>query len=312
MRGAIFVVPLRAGARRALARGFQTVNAAGEVVRDGLPVARGLYDPRLEKDSCGVGFVVDIKGTRSHTVVEQALEALTNLEHRGAAGTDALSGAGVGVLTQVPHLFFRKKLAARGIPLARDKDLAVGVFFLPRADAPGLPPGTAAEMVRLAEEAAAANGLEVLMWRAVPIGAYALGVGARATLPDVRQLLLRRPPHLAVDTPAADDAFERLLYLTRKQTEARLKQVAGGAAPFYIPSLSHRTIVYKGLVTGPNLRRLYPDLNDSDFQSAVGLFHQRYSTNTFPMWYTAQPFRMLAHNGEINTLTGNLDRKSVV
>ncbi len=263
--------------------------------------------PPARADSCGVGFVVDIKGMRSHTIVAQALEALTNLEHRGAAGTDPLSGDGVGVMTQIPHLFFRKKLAAKGIALPRDKDLAVGFFFLPPKGAPGLEPGCADEMARIVERTAAANGLEVLMWRKVPIGAYALGAAAKQSLPDVRQVLLRRPAHLAVDSVEADDAFERLLYLTRKQLEASLARVAGGRAPFYIPSLSHRTIVYKGLVIGPNLRRLYPDLNDSDFQSAIGLFHQRYSTNTFPMWYTAQPFRMLAHNGEINTLTGNLN-----
>ena len=332
----------------ALVRGFVSTNEAGEVVRDHLPPARGLYDPSLEKDSCGVGFVVDIKGVRTHTVVAQALEALTHLEHRGAAAADPLSGDGVGLLTQLPHLFFRKKLAAKGITLARDTDLAVGMFFFPGAGA-GAPPGTVASMMRATEQAVADNGLELLMWRKVPIGEvrrgvgvgvvgkgagvrgvdsvtalpppptpshplprpprqqYALGEAAKASLPDIQQLLVRRPPHLQLaGNEEADAAFERLLYLTRKQLEARL----GGSTskvPFYIPSFSHRTIAYKGLVVGPNLRYLYPDLNDSDWHSAIGLFHQRYSTNTFPMWYTAQPFRMLAHNGEINTLQGNLN-----
>ena len=253
-----------------------------------------------------MGFVVDIKGTRSHTIVAQAMEALTNLDHRGAAGGDPLSGDGVGLLTQVPHLFFRKKLAAKGISLARDTDLAVGFFFLPGAQAPG-GAAAAAQMVETVERVCSENGLAVLLWRRVPVGEYALGKLAAASLPDIRQLLLRRPAHLAAPGAANDAAFERLLYLTRKQLEKELAKVHGGKAPFYIPSLSHRTIVYKGLVIAPNLRRLYPDLNDSDFQSAIGLFHQRYSTNTFPMWYTAQPFRMLAHNGEINTLQGNLN-----
>jgi glutamate synthase domain-containing protein 2/glutamate synthase domain-containing protein 1/formylmethanofuran dehydrogenase subunit C len=253
-----------------------------------------------------VGFVADIKGVRSHTIVAQAMEALTNLDHRGAAGKDPLSGDGVGILTQVPHLFFRKKLAARGISLARDTDLAVGFFFLPGVGAPG---GSAAaeQMVELVERTCAENGLAALLWRKVPVGEYALGKLAADSLPDIRQLLLRRPAHLTAPGAANDAAFERLLYLTRKQLEKRLAAVNDGKSPFYIPSLSHKTICYKGLVIAPNLRRLYPDLNDSDFHSAIGLFHQRYSTNTFPMWYTAQPFRMLAHNGEINTLQGNLN-----
>ena len=251
-----------------------------------------------------MGFVVDIKGTRSHTIVAQSLEALTNLDHRGAAGEDPLSGDGVGLLTQIPHLFFRKALAARGIFLSKDSDLAVGMFFLPGA---GPQAAHVGEMVALVEQACRENGLDVLMWRRVPVGEYALGEVAAKTLPDIRQLLLRRPSYLADATPSNDAAFERLLYLTRKQLEARLARVGGGRAPFYIPSFSHLTLCYKGLVIAPNLRRLFPDLNDSDFHSAIGLFHQRYSTNTFPMWYTAQPFRMLAHNGEINTLQGNLN-----
>lgn len=164
------------------------------------------------------------------------------------------------------------------------------------------------EMVGIIEKTVAEGGMELLMWRRVPVGEYALGESARATLPDIRQIVIRRPAQLRGEPSVDNDnAYERLLYLTRKKLERRLAGVAGGRFPFYIPSLSHRTLTYKGLVIGPNLRKLYPDLNNSDFQSAIALFHQRYSTNTFPMWYTAQPFRMLAHNGEINTLTGNLN-----
>lgn len=141
----------------------------------------------------------------------------------------------------------------------------------------------------------------------VPLGEYALGASAQATLPDIRQVVVQRPVALRDKGPEADDTFERILYLIRKKLERRLLQVSDGRAPFYFSSFSHRTLVYKGLVVAHNLRHFYPDLNDSDFQSAIALFHQRYSTNTFPMWYTAQPFRMLAHNGEINTVTGNVN-----
>ena len=187
--------------------------------------------------------MVDIKGTRTHTIVAQSLEALTNLDHRGAAGTDPLSGDGVGLLTQIPHLFFRKLLAARSISLNKDSDLAVGFFFLPGKRSGAC--GAVEDMVKVIESTARENNLEVLMWRRVPVGDYALGEAAKASLPDIRQLLLRRPPHLQVEgSEEADAAFERLLYLSRKQMEARLAALAKGQAPFYIPSLSHRTIVY--------------------------------------------------------------------
>ncbi len=251
--------------------------------------------------------MADIKGVRTHTVVGQALEALTNLNHRGATAADPLSGDGVGILTQVPHLFFRKKLAAAGIPLERDTDLGVGVVFLPGRSS-GVTAATVADIVRSIEEIARDAGLETLLWRSVPVGEYALGADARATLPDVRQVLFRRPTFLrgAATTPESDAAFERLLFLVRKRIERRIGALDGGRWPFYIPSMSHRTVVYKGLVLAPNLRKAFPDLADSDYHSAIALFHQRYSTNTFPNWMSAQPFRMVAHNGEINSLTGNL------
>ena len=241
---------------------------------------------------------------RTHTVVSQALDALTHLNHRGAASADPLTGDGVGVLTQIPHLFFRRKLEARGIAVARDTDVAVGMLFLPGKGA-GVHPDTSARMVDVVEATAREAGLDVLLWRRVPVGEYALGADAKATLPDIRQVILRRPARLqqaaapgapagADYTPESDAAFERLLYLVRKRLERRLGAMDNGfgggpgSAPVYIPSLSHRTLSYKGLVVAPNLRKLYPDLNDSDYHTAIALFHQRYSTNTFPMWFTAQ------------------------
>lgn len=225
----------------------------------------------------------------------QALEAVENIDHRGAAAADGLTGDGVGILTQVPHRFFHKKLNARGLSVDRDTDIAVGVFFLPRdrkGDAGVLAKG-------IVEATVAEMGLGLLSWRDVPIGTYALGEAALATLPDIRQLLMVRRAGIS------DADFERRLYVARRRIEARAA-AAGIGDQMYVSSMSHRTIVYKGLVVAPNLRHLFPDLNDSDFQSAIAVFHQRYSTNTFPMWSTAQPFRMLAHNGEINTLQGNL------
>jgi glutamate synthase (ferredoxin) len=210
-------------------------------------------------------------------------------------------------VAQIPHLFLRKKLEAKGVKLARDTDMGVGMLFLPGRNT-GASADVTSEMISIVESTFKEGGMEVLLWRKVPVGEYAMGESARQSQPDIRQVVVRRPAHLQVEGSIdADAAFERLLYLTRKKLEKRLARVAGGRFPFYIPSMSHRTIVYKGLVVAPNLRKLYPDLNDSDYQSSIALFHQRYSTNTFPMWYTAQPFRMLAHNGEINTLTGNLN-----
>jgi glutamate synthase (ferredoxin) len=207
---------------------------------------------------------------------------------------------------QIPHLFFKKKLAKKGITVERDSDIGVGMLFLPGKAALGHEaPSVVKKMMQIVQDTCNETGVEILMWRRVPVGEYALGSDAAATLPEIRQVIVKRPKHLQNTGSEGDDTYERLLYLIRKKLEKRLALLDGGNYPFYIPSFSHRTLVYKGLVVAPNLRQLFPDLNDSDFQSSLALFHQRYSTNTFPMWYTAQPFRMLAHNGEINTLMGN-------
>ena len=245
-----------------------------------------------ERDACGVGFVADTHGRRSHKVLQYALTALNNLSHRGAVSADGLTGDGAGVLTQLPHKLFRRELAARGITLKHDSDLAVGVFFVSNAS-------QFEELYRVADEEIEASHLTLLGWREVPVDDGALGDDALARLPVMRQVLLGRPEGLD------DDAFERLLYLTRKRLERRLFETQLGN--FYIPSFSHRTVAYKGLMVAPQLPSFYHDLADPDFETSIAVFHQRYSTNTMPRWSLAQPFRFLAHNGEINTLQGNVN-----
>jgi glutamate synthase domain-containing protein 2/glutamate synthase domain-containing protein 1/glutamate synthase domain-containing protein 3 len=255
---------------------------------------RGLYDPRHERGSCGVGFVADVAGRRRHRILEMALEALVNLTHRGAVAADGLTGDGAGVQTQLPYKLLRRELAAQGRGPVRDEDLAVGVVFLPAGDA-----GARARAAELVAAAVEEGGLRTLAWRRVPLGLDALGEIARRRRPDVWQVLVARPPKLT------DDAFDRRLYLTRRRLTRRAGKA--GLAGFYVPSFSRRTVVYKGLMIASQLPRFYPDLADPDFETAVAVFHQRYSTNTEPDWVLAQPFRLLAHNGEINTLNGNVN-----
>ncbi len=252
-----------------------------------------LYDPRDERDACGTGFVADIAGRPSHRIVEQAVEAVVNLTHRGAVSADGKTGDGAGVLTQLPRRLFMRELRRIGGRLDRVEDLAVGVVFFPRE----------ADKRRLCQKIVEGTlirwGIWTLGWREAPIDPDALGDKALRTLPDIQHLLLARP------AGATDDEFERTLYLARKEIE---QQVLGeGIRDFYIPSCSHRTIVYKGLFVAPQLPRFYRDLTDPLYETALAVFHQRYSTNTFPTWFLSQPFRMLAHNGEINTLNGNLN-----
>ncbi|KAA0155360.1 hypothetical protein FNF29_01735 [Cafeteria roenbergensis] len=308
-------------------RGFMTVNPDGSRTPAFLPRKTGLYDPAKERDACGVGFIADLNGTPTHTTVHEALEAVRRLDHRGAAAADSLTGDGVGVMTQIPRLFFRKALSAAGVDMAaismpHDEPIAIGMLMLPGHSA-RLSEPERLELRQLCESVVTQLGVEVLAWREVPMGTYALGKAAALSRPDMQQLVMRAPVPLREALsgslgPAArntaHETFERLLYLARRTMERKFSEasrdaVADGRAPldFYAASFSSRTIVYKGLVVAPNVRNLFPDLNDSDFQSALALFHQRYSTNTMPMWYTAQPFRMLAHNGEINTLQGNIN-----
>ncbi|PDW02879.1 glutamate synthase large subunit [Candidatus Viridilinea mediisalina] len=256
-----------------------------------LPVrsAHSLYDPRFEHDACGIGFVARINGAASHEILVMALEALGNLEHRGAVADDAKTGDGAGILTQLPRALLMRELAAQGLHAEADA-LALGMFFLP-VDAEAC-----AAACAIIDQALNERGIERLAWREVPVDADALGERARAAMPQIRQAILLRP---ATSDPVA---FERMLFLARKAMERAFMQ-QGLAA--YIPSLSCRTVVYKGLLLGTNLAQFYHDLRDPEYTSALAVYHQRYSTNTFPTWERAQPFRMLSHNGEINTIQGN-------
>jgi glutamate synthase domain-containing protein 2/glutamate synthase domain-containing protein 1/glutamate synthase domain-containing protein 3 len=252
----------------------------------------GLWQPQMEGDACGIGFVADTAGRASHRILQKSLEAVCCLTHRGAVAADAKTGDGAGVLTQIPHALLRAGLGrGQSKLLRRDEDLAVAMMFFPQeADARH-------RAYRICEAVVEESELIFLAWRLVPTDANSLGDKARQACPEIRQLLLARLDNM-------DDAeFERTCYRLRKTMEART--AAAGIEGFYIPSFSSRTIVYKGMMVAPQLARFYGDLADDRYETALGLYHQRYSTNTFPTWFLAQPFRMLAHNGEINTLQGN-------
>ncbi len=258
---------------------------------------RGLYDPRFEHDACGIGFVARLSGEPSHEIVRMALTAVGNMAHRGGVAADGKSGDGAGVLTQIPRGFFARELARLGITYPID-DLAVGMCFLPRDEAQG------ATARRLVAQGLAYYDLTLLGWRSVPVDSSALGERARATQPVIEQALVGSAGEGSRSALITTDGYERALYLARKWIEAaaRNEQIED----FYIPSLSSRTIVYKALVVAPALPQFYGDLTDSDYTSALAVYHQRYSTNTFPNWPNAQPFHMVSHNGEINTLRGNV------
>ena len=251
-----------------------------------------MYNDLNEKDACGVGFVANRFGNRSHEIIKMATQAVTNLTHRGAVAADAKTGDGAGILTQIPEKLFQKELEKLGVRLASTNDMGVGMIFLPRHDRNAQVQGRA-----LVEKTLQQYGVPLLGWRSVPLELSALGTKALETLPEIQQVLVGRPAQLT------DDAFEQRLYLICKELEHRI--TAAGLSEFHIASFSHRTIVYKGLLVAPQLTQFYPDLEDSDFEASLAVFHQRYSTNTSPTWMLAQPFHTLAHNGEINTLMGN-------
>jgi glutamate synthase domain-containing protein 2/glutamate synthase domain-containing protein 1/glutamate synthase domain-containing protein 3 len=251
-------------------------------------IASGLYDPAYEHDACGVAFVARLDGVPTHEAVDRALTALGQLEHRGAAGADAETGDGAGILLQVPDAFFR---AVSGLALPPAGTYGVAVCFLPQDRA------RRAQLERLLEEVAREEGQIVLGWRDVPVDDRQVGAQARLFAPCIRQLFVAASPELAGD-PAA---FERRLYVIRRVAERR------AGAELVLPSFSARTVVYKGMLTAPQLGRFFDDLRDERFASALALVHSRFSTNTFPSWELAHPYRMVAHNGEINTLRGNVN-----
>jgi len=241
----------------------------------------------IQKDSCGVGFIVDIKGKESHKIVKDSLDALANLDHRGAVSADGKTGDGAGILTQIPYKFFKKELNKLNIQIPEREDFAVGMFFLPKGKS---------EEIKKEIEKIINEKFKFLGWRQVPIDRTELGEIAQKTEPEFYQGFISKEG-IEVEN------FEKELFILRKRLEKLSKNPEFQS--FYIPSLSNRTIVYKGMVTAPRLRYFFTDLQDEDFESGLAIFHQRYSTNTFPDWRLAQPFRMMAHNGEINTISAN-------
>ncbi|MBP2032118.1 glutamate synthase (NADPH/NADH) large chain [Clostridium algifaecis] len=259
----------------------------------GLPPKQGLYNPEFEKDNCGVGFVANIKGEKSHDVVKKGLKVLVNLTHRGAVGADPKTGDGAGILVQIPDEFFRICCDNLGIILPECGRYAVGMIFLPKE------PAIRYQCEGILERIIKEEGQKLLGWRNVPTDDRGIGETARGTEPIIRQIFIENCSENQVE-------FERKLYIIRKRAENEVKKlVERNAEYFYVCSLSSKTIVYKGLLLADQITGYYLDLNDINFKSAIALVHQRFSTNTFPTWDLAQPFRYLGHNGEINTIRGN-------
>jgi glutamate synthase (NADPH/NADH) large chain len=258
---------------------------------------RGLYRPEFERDACGIGFVANIKGNKNHQVVSDALTILENMEHRGACGCESNTGDGAGILIQTPHAFFFDECLKMGIHLPAFGRYGVGSVFFPRE-------------IRLREECrdifsrtAEELGLEVLAWRKVPVNPADIGFTARSVEPEIEQVFVACPDHITDPM-----AFERKLFVLRNYSSHLINNsVKKDPIGFYIASLSYKVIVYKGQLTSKQVRTYYPDLNNKKVVSALGLVHSRFATNTFPSWKLAQPFRFIAHNGEINTLQGNLN-----
>ena len=255
----------------------------------------GLYDPRNEHDACGLGFIANINGAKSHKIVEDGIHILENLEHRGATGADPLMGDGAGILVQIPHHFMTEKCETLGFQLPKVFDYSLGYFFMPQDD-------TLQDRIKnLIETISAAEGQKVIGWRAVPTDNALLSQDTEimASEPSHWQCFFSRPPNLS------DDDFERHVYVLRRQISNAVERELEYLDTFYSVSMSSRTVVYKGMFLADQLKPYYPDLQDPKFDSAIALVHQRFSTNTFPSWKLAHPYRMVAHNGEINTLRGN-------
>ncbi|MSQ30390.1 MAG: glutamate synthase subunit alpha, partial [Dehalococcoidia bacterium] len=264
----------------------------------GLPPAQGLYDPAMEHDSCGVGFIAHLKGTRTHRIVSDGLLALENLDHRGASGSEPNTGDGAGLLIQIPDAFFRDETSRLGFALPEMGAYGVGVLFAPKNE------DARRRVTALLTSIIEDEAQTLLGWRDVPTDAVGADIGASALSAEPHML------HVFIGRAASldQDQFERRLYVIRKRYE---KAVAtsriAGAELIYLPSLSSRTLIYKGMLTALQLRMYFPDLRDPRLVSAMAMFHSRFSTNTFPSWKLAHPYRMIAHNGEINTLRGNIN-----
>jgi len=261
------------------------------------PQPQGLYHPAREHDACGVGFVAHIKGKRSHAIVEQGLLILKNLTHRGAVGADPKESDGAGIQIQIPDRFLREEMAAQGVRLPPVGQYGVGMVFLPKEPASRL----ACEYE--IERAIKHEGQVLLGWRDVPVDNSELGESVKRIEPVIREVFIGRGAGITVT-----DALERKLYIIRKASGHAIQalKLAHGKE-FYVPSMSARTVVYKGMLLADQVSTYFRDLQDPRVVSALALVHQRFSTNTFPTWDLAHPFRMIAHNGEINTLRGNVN-----
>lgn len=266
-------------------------------MRKGLPVKQGMYDPQFEKDACGMGFVAHIKGKKSHEIVEQALTLLFNMEHRGGQGSEPSTGDGAGILLQIPHGFFKAETAKLGLILPEEGQYAVAMTFLPQEE--GVRLNHEEIFARIVEE----EGQTLIGWRTVPTNDEPLGESSRKVKPFVRQAFIARSAALTDDL-----AFERKLYVIRKRAELAIRYAdIPGSDMFYFPSFSSKKIVYKGMLTTEQVGLFYPELHDPRLETAMALVHSRFSTNTFPSWERAHPFNYLIHNGEINTLRGNIN-----
>ena len=268
------------------------------ILRDpGLPAAEGAYNPAHERDACGVGFVADMHDRRSHAIVQQGLKILENIDHRGAVGADPTMGDGCGILTQIPHGFFSEECSRLGFELPPAGQYAIGQLFLPKAEE------ARASIEAIVEKTLSDEGLPLLGWRDVPVDSADLGKAVKETEPHHRQVFIGSPASVA-----DQDAFERRVYIARKVISNKVYGLEDERVKaFYPVSVSSRTIVYKGMVLVHQLGHYYLDLKDPRFVSALALVHQRFATNTFPTWRLSHPYRMVAHNGEINTLRGNVN-----
>ncbi|HEX8378625.1 MAG TPA: glutamate synthase subunit alpha, partial [Pedobacter sp.] len=257
---------------------------------------QGLYRPEFEHDSCGVGFITHINGQRSHQNVSDALTILENMEHRGACGCDPESGDGAGILLQIPHEFFMEECIALDIHLSEPGQYGVGMIFFPKNIA------TKETCRSIITNSAEKLGLPLLGFRKLPVNPSVVGPTSLSVEPDVEHVFIGRPSGINTS-----DDFERKLFVFRRLITKTINETVKNGSDFYIASMSSRIIVYKGQLTTYQLRTYYTDLQDTRLTSAFGMVHSRFSTNTFPSWKLAQPFRIMAHNGEINTLTGNLN-----
>ncbi len=261
----------------------------------GFPEVQGMYDPQNEHDACGVGFICNLRGKKSHDIIHHALEILVRLTHRGAVGSDPLTGDGAGILLQIPHTFYKRECMKLGIELPAAKEYGTGLVFLPKDEA------QRDQCKAILEQAVVDEEQKLLGWRKMPTNNSSIGKTAKASEPDIWQIFIGRG-----EAVKDEREFDRMLYIIRKVAENKIfKSDMPAKDDFYVPTLTCRIIIYKGLLLPEQMEEYYPDLLDPEFDSALALVHQRYSTNTFPAWKLAQPFHVLCHNGEINTVKGN-------